>query len=119
MTRFFLARSSRDQTGPAEEILENYHEEYPARTRWLLYIETSHKPGALVTLLQVFNLFSCNLEGLDARPIANRPFRYGFFIEVDVSQLDGDYKLLWKNLEFASEYLQVIAAFEPIKRVEA
>lgn len=113
-TRFFVTKSWKNREERVEKALESYYQQHPSRTRWLLYVETTHEPGSLVTLLNVFNLFSCNLEGLDARPIENKPFRYGFFIEVDVSHLAGSYELLWRNLKYASEYLQIIGAFEPV-----
>jgi chorismate mutase/prephenate dehydratase len=113
-TRFFFTKYWHRSSLSIEEELEEYHKKNPERTSWLLYVETKHQPGSLATLLNVFDLFHCNLEGLDARPIKDQPFRYGFFIEVDVSHLAGDYQLLWKNLEYASEFLQIIGSFEPM-----
>lgn len=111
-TRFFIAKHWSKSEEKIGKELEAYYQKYPKRTRWMMYVETKHRPGSLVTLLNIFNLFDCNLEGLDARPIRNQPFRYGFFIEVDVSNLAGDYHLLWKNLEYASEFLQIIGCFK-------
>lgn len=113
-TRFFIAKHWQRSKQSIVEELETYYQNYPKRTTWMLYVETKHEPGSLVTLLNIFNLFSCNLEGLDARPIQNQPFKYGFFIEVDVSNLAGDYEILWRNLEFASEFLQIIGCYQPI-----
>lgn len=113
-TRFFFTKHWQRPTSSIEEELEESHQKRPEKTRWFLYVETKHQPGSLATLLNVFDLFDCNLEGLDARPIKNQPFRYGFFIEVDVSHLAGDYQLLWKNLEYGSEFLQIIGSFEPM-----
>lgn len=113
-TRFFMTKYWEMKPGSVEKELEAYYTQHPMRTRWMLYIETEHEPGSLVKLLNIFDLFNCNLEGLDARPIPNQPFKYGFFIEVDVSNLAGDYAILWKNLEYASEYLQIIGCFEPV-----
>lgn len=113
-TRFFFTKHWKQLTPSVEDGLIEYNKKFTERTHWMLYIETKHQPGSLAPLLNVFNLFNCNLEGLDARPIKNKPFRYGFFIEVDVSHLAGDYQLLWKNLEYASEYLQIIGSFEPM-----
>lgn len=112
-TRFLVMKHWPQNEESIGKVLESYYHNHPERTRWLLYVETKHKPGSLNALLNIFDLFSCNLEGLDARPIENQPFRYGFFIEVDVSHLAGDYELLWKNLEYSSEFLQIIGAFEP------
>lgn len=113
-TRFFVTKYWEMNPKTIEKNLESYYEKYPKRTRWMLYIETKHEPGSLVKLLNIFDLFTCNLEGLDARPIPNQPFKYGFFIEVDVSNLEGEYVILWKNLEYASEYLQMIGCFEAL-----
>lgn len=113
-TRFFMTKFWESHSESVEKTLESYYQKYPNRTRWMLYVETTHEPGSLVKILNIFDLFSCNLEGLDARPIKNKGFRYGFFIEVDVSHLDGAYELLWQNLEYASEFLQIIGAFEPV-----
>lgn len=113
-TRFFFTKHWKSDTKNIEDELVEYNKKHPERTHWMLYVETKHEPGSLAPLLNVFNLFGCNLQGLDARPIQNKPFRYGFFIEVDVSHLAGDYQLLWKNLEYASEFLQIIGSFEPI-----
>ena len=112
-TRFFVMDHWPQGEESVDKALEAYYQAHPERTRWLLYVETKHEPGSLSTLLNIFDLFSCNLEGLDARPIENQPFRYGFFIEVDVSHLAGEYELLWKNMDYSSEFLQIIGAFEP------
>lgn len=113
-TRFFMTKHWQMSEPMIAEELEAYYQKHPERTRWMLYIETKHQPGSLVTLLNIFNLFDCNLEGLDARPIRNQPFKYGFFIEVDVRNLAGEYHLLWENLKYASEFLQMIGCFKPV-----
>lgn len=113
-TRFFMTKKWEQTEQTVEAKLETYHQNHPDRIRWMLYVETKHEPGSLVKLLNVFDLFKCNLEGLDARPIDNQPFKYGFFIEVDVSNLAGDYQLLLQNLEYVSEYLQIIGCFKPL-----
>lgn len=113
-TRFFITKHCQKSEATIGAELAAYYQKYPERTRWMLYVETKHEPGSLVTLLNVFNLFNCNLEGLDARPIHNQPFRYGFFIEVDVDNLARDYHLLWENLEYVSEFLQIIGCFKAV-----
>lgn len=113
-TRFFMTKYWEMNQETVEQDLEAYYQQQPKRTRWMLYIETKHEPGSLVKLLNIFDLFNCNLEGLDARPIPDQPFKYGFFLEVDVGNLEGEYAILWKNLEYASEYLQMIGCFEPV-----
>lgn len=78
----------------------------------MLYIETPHEPGALAKLLQVLDVYRINLEGLNARPIPMKPFRYGFFIEADPSNMIGDLESLEKILKALSTHIQVVAQFK-------
>lgn len=111
-TRFFVMEKIDEETAIGDFLTENI-KSFPERTRMMLYVETAHKPGALAQLLNTFNLFSCNLEGLDARPIKDKPFNYGFFIEVDLAEVSIDPTILWKTLEHSTEYIQLIGLFEP------
>ncbi|MDK6855051.1 prephenate dehydratase [Aerococcus sp. UMB7533] len=114
MTRFFMMRRYRDEllALDKDQLLCHLLEEHPQASRLMLYVETAHRPGALHQLLTIFNLFNCNLEGLDARPIKDQPFSYGFFIEVDIQGLAGQAQLFWQMLELASQYIQIIACME-------
>jgi chorismate mutase/prephenate dehydratase len=78
----------------------------------MLYIETPHEPGALAKLLQVLDVYRINLDGLNARPIPMKPFRYGFFIEADPSNMIGDLESLEKILKALSTHIQVVAQFK-------
>ncbi|AMB94775.1 prephenate dehydratase [Aerococcus sanguinicola] len=114
MTRFFMMRRYRDEllNLDKDQLLVHLLADHPWASRLMLYVETAHKPGALHQLLTIFNLFNCNLEGLDARPIQDQPFSYGFFIEVDIQGLEGQAQLFWQMLEHASQYIQIIACME-------
>ncbi len=48
-----------------------------------LVVTTSHKPGALVEVLQTFADAGVNLAKLQSQPIIGQPFNYKFFIVVD------------------------------------
>lgn len=113
-TRFFLMESFVEPGEGIGKYLQEMRGEHPKRTRLMLYVETPHKPGALAKLLNTFNLYDCNLEGLDARPIADQPFAYGFFIEVDISHVGIDMEIFWKTLAYASNRMQLIGCFEPM-----
>ncbi|OFT40994.1 prephenate dehydratase [Aerococcus sp. HMSC06H08] len=114
MTRFFMMRRYRNEllALDRDQLLVQLLADHPQANRLMLYVETAHKPGALHQLLTIFNLFNCNLEGLDARPIKDQPFSYGFFIEVDIHGLAGQAQLFWQMLDHASQYLQIIACME-------
>lgn len=96
-TRFFIMRHSNHSNDKGKHLV--------------LYIETLHQPGALSKILQTFDLFNCNLEALNARPIPGQPFNYGFFIEVNIEHLTSSLVLLQEVLEQASEYVQLIGRF--------
>ena len=50
-----------------------------------LDITTSHQPGALVEVLQVFATAGVNLAKLQSQPIIGQPFNYKFFMVVDTA----------------------------------
>lgn len=97
-TRFFIIRHQ-----------EHTNEE---GNRLVVYIETKHQPGALLKILQSFDVFNCNLEGLNARPIPGQPFSYGFFIEVNIEHTKASLSLLKEVLQQAAEYVQLIGRFD-------
>ncbi len=55
----------------------------PDANRASLVITTSHQPGALVEVLQVFASSGVNLAKLQSQPIIGQPFNYKFFMVVD------------------------------------
>lgn len=81
------------------------------------YIETPHKPGALLKLLNIFDEHKCNLLSLNSRPIQNKPFRYGFFIEVDI--LDTNLGALINTLKTESTYHHTFGSFNPFRGKES
>jgi prephenate dehydratase len=52
-------------------------------SRSSLVVTTSHKPGALVEVLQVFADANINLVKLQSQPIVGQPWHYKFFMVVD------------------------------------
>lgn len=112
-TRFFLVRKWDHDEENIGEILVDWQAKHPERTRMLFYITTRHQPGALAKLLNLFHVFDVNLVALDSRPIVDQPFKYGFFIEVDLSTSQMDLATLWQSLLYVCESIQVVAIIEP------
>lgn len=81
------------------------------KEQMLIYVETSHEPGALFKLMQVFNVFQCNLLALNARPIETEPFLYGFFIEIDLVNMIGSVEALIMMIGNNTAYHQIIGSF--------
>lgn len=59
----------------------------PAANRSSLVVTTSHQPGALVEVLQVFARAGINLAKLQSQPIVGEPWKYKFFIVVDCASV--------------------------------
>lgn len=78
------------------------------------YIETRHEAGALLKVLQVFDIFNGNLQSLTARPIENQPFTYGFFLEVSIAKMTSSVDILVQTLEQVAEHVQLIGQFNPV-----
>ena len=79
-----LARSIQDSQDNITRFLVLEPTETVAdASRASLLITTSHKPGALVEVLQVFANANVNLAKLQSQPIIDQPFNYKFFIVVD------------------------------------
>lgn len=105
MTRFYVVEKIKDKAYEG--------------SRLSLYIETRHTAGALLKVLQVFDIFSGNLESLTARPIENHPFTYGFFLEVSITDMSTSVAILMQTLRQVAEHVQLIGYFypaEPIKQ---
>lgn len=113
ITRFFMMERVMTTTQDMADLVQYWRATHPNRNRWMLYLETDHKPGALAKVLNTIELFDCNMEGLDARPIKDKPFHYGFIIEVDVSNLLEETKTFWKTLTYTSSYMQLLGCFQP------
>lgn len=81
------------------------------------YIETRHEAGALLKVLQVFDIFNGNLLSMTARPIENQPFTYGFFLEVSVEKMTSSIDSLIQTMKQVAEHVQLIGQFTPVARL--
>ena len=83
-----------------------------------LYLEVRHEPGALSKLLQIFGILNCNLLSLNARPIPGQPFAYGFFLELDMTDMSVAFDVLWQTVLQAVTYIQILGRFERTNHIE-
>jgi prephenate dehydratase len=70
ITRFLLVEPNEDT------LVDN-------ATKTSLLLRTTHTPGALSNALKLFSDNEINLSYLQSVPIANRPFEYRFYIDLD------------------------------------
>lgn len=79
-----IQRSIQDSSDNITRFLALEAAPTPAHAnRSSLVITTSHKPGALVEVLQVFAAAGINLAKLQSQPIVGHPWSYKFFMVVD------------------------------------
>ncbi len=79
-----IARSIQDdKTNITRFLVLEPRDTDPRANRASLIVTTSHRPGALVEVLQLFASRNINLAKLQSQPIAGKPFTYKFFIVVD------------------------------------
>ena len=55
-----------------------------------LQLELAHKPGSLVSMLQVISSHSLNLTKIESRPIHGKPFEYKFYVDFEFTQKQVD-----------------------------
>lgn len=104
MTRFYIIEKKKDREYTGDCLS--------------MYIETAHEPGALLKILQVFDVFNCNLINLSARPIMDRPFTYGFFLELSIVDMTSSVDVMLQTVEHIAEHSQVIGKFYRKNRQE-
>lgn len=103
MTRFYVIEKKQTEKHYSGEKLS-------------FYIETRHEAGALLKVLQVFDIYNGNLLSLTARPIKNQAFTYGFFLEVKANQMTVTNDILIQTLEQVAEYVQLLGQFKAVDR---
>lgn len=78
-------------------------------------VKTRNEPGALYSLLGVFNESSLNLTRLESRPIAGQPWRYWFYVDAELSGIKKDVALyveeLIKKLRSHAEEVRLLGIY--------
>lgn len=77
-----------------------------------LYIETDHSTGSLNELLSIFKENDVNLVYLMSRPIQNKPFSYGFFIDVERGIQEAGLEDALAEIAEKGAYVNVLGSFE-------
>lgn len=93
-------------------VLEKGRPQKTSGNKLSFYVETSHEPGSLTKLLLQFEKFEANLLSLNARPIANQSFSYGFFIEASFDAEKDSVADLLEQLNQYAKYVQLLGQFQ-------
>lgn len=81
-----------------------------------IVMDIAHKPGALYSILRLFNERSLNLLKIESRPIIGKPWEYLFFFDFEGNLMDSGVKELLECLKDAAQKFRVLGnyrAYEP------
>ena len=101
-TRFFAVtahRRTRPAARPAGEV------------RSLIHLVIGNRPGALLHALSPFDAAGLNLTFIQSRPLPNRPWEYGFFIEAVTDWRSPAAEAAWRLILALSESGRIIGTY--------
>jgi chorismate mutase/prephenate dehydratase len=81
-----------------------------------IYIVTAHESGSLFEALKVISDFKVNMHKIESRPILDKPFNYGFYIDFDGNLNESSTNELIKLLEEKSIYLKIMGNYKKNER---
>ena len=87
VTRFFTVTTAARPVRAAGKTKER---------RSLIYLVIGNRPGALLHVLAPFDASEVNLTFIQSRPLAGRPWEYGFFIEAATDWKSARAQAAWK-----------------------
>jgi chorismate mutase / prephenate dehydratase len=99
VTRFFTVGTAQIPSRPAGMVRER---------RSLIYLVIGNRPGALLHVLAPFDASEVNLTFIQSRPLAGRPWEYGFFIEAATD---------WKSARAQAAWKMVLALAESGRKI--
>ncbi len=103
-TRFMAVRRRKGRGKPLPQ-------EGGDEQRALLHIVLPNRPGALLHALQPFQTANLNLTFIQSRPLAGRPWEYGFFIEVQVTGRESAFQAVLGFLSAFMEHSRLLGRY--------
>ena len=82
------------------------------REKTSLYVESAHSSGSLSHILDIFTAYNINLVYLMSRPIQNKPFSYGFFIDIENGLDRSNFEAALKALEDKTSYINILGSYD-------
>jgi 3-deoxy-7-phosphoheptulonate synthase len=76
-----------------------------------LVFSTPDTPGALYECMRVLAERKLNLKKLESRPILGEPWRYMFYLDVEIPDEQGEFETAYQELEAASRNLRLLGTF--------
>ena len=69
------------------------------------------KPGALYETLKIFSEEKINMVKLESRPVPDKPWRYLFYIDLEIDIRDNKNSDVIKRLEAKTDYFKVLGSY--------
>ncbi|QQD84964.1 prephenate dehydratase domain-containing protein [Jeotgalicoccus sp. ATCC 8456] len=76
-----------------------------------LYVESDHSTGSLSHILEIFTAHDINLVYLMSRPIQNKPFSYGFFIDIENGLNRENFDRALEALKLKTSYVNILGSY--------
>ncbi len=83
-----------------------------------LVFSTPDTPGALYECMRVLADRKINLKKLESRPILGEPWRYMFYLDVELPESRDDFQLAYSELEAAARDLHLLGMFRSSRRFD-
>ncbi len=83
-----------------------------------LWFGVSHKPGGLVTLLQVFLKHSINMTKLESRPRVGSPWVYDFFADVHLDADSEHGQSIINDARQHCEFLHILGTYPDVSQAD-
>lgn len=81
------------------------------KNKMTLVFATAHKPGSLLSALEVFAKHQINLTKLESKPDAHNPFHYFFTVDLLGDVEDHKFNLMLDDLKHHTSSLQIIGRY--------
>ena len=76
-----------------------------------MLFSTPNKPGALFGVMKVFSDYDINLVKLESRPIAGKPWKYMFYVDLETNIEDGNLKQVVKEIKEKTDYFRILGVY--------
>ncbi len=82
-----------------------------APTKSSLICSTGNEPGSLYRVLKIFADHNINMIKLESRPIQGRPWKYMFYMDLEVNLEARDLESVKKELVEKTDYLKILGSY--------
>lgn len=76
-----------------------------------LVFSTPNEPGSLFACLKILSERGINLSKLESRPIAGKPWRYQFYVDITIPEAEGIFEAAMDELKTKTEDFRFLGAY--------